>query len=50
MLSTGVVRRLCVMETRSEFTESAGESEEDDNILEVMGGKVEVTGSHAGAA
>ena len=36
------------METRSEFAESVGESEEDDNILEVMGAKVEATGGHAG--
>ena len=45
-----VVRRLHVMEIRLEFTESAGESEEDDSILEVVGAKVEVTGGHAGVA
>ena len=49
-LSTSVVRRLHVMEIRSEFAESAGESEEDDSILEVVGAKVEATGGHAGAA
>ena len=38
------------MEIRSEFAELAGESEEDDSILEVVGAKVEVTGGHAGAA